>query len=246
MGLLQSLLKPQLRKPSPVPAQLPKIGAPTAAEICQFSQPAAGAAQLLTPQQTPSQYLSALQDKQMGEDMVKTLAHGMPDREGVWWASQCAQKVSDRLPPADVAAMQAAQVWAKTPTPANQAAAAAAAAKTDFQGPGAWAAQGAAWAQPIFPAAAPAGTAAAPRLAPHAVAGSVLLSAATAANPEAAIPKVQSPALQTPAETQVATLAAAQPAAPAMSPAQQAQAFRAQHPFIALGMDVASGKNTWA
>jgi hypothetical protein len=256
MALFKNLFKRQAPRPAspqpaqypPVPTQLPRIAAPRAALIAQTSNPSPAAQQILAanPQQTPAQYLSTLQERQMGEEMVKTVAHGMPDREGVWWASHCAGEVSDKLAPADVEAMQAAQAWAKNPTPATQAAAAAAAAKTDFQGPGAWAAQGAAWAQPTVPAATPAGTATAPRLAPHAVAGSVLLSAAMAATPQAAVPKVQTPALQAPAATQAPTSAAAQPAAPALSPAQQAQTFRAQHPFIALGLDVASGKNTWA
>jgi len=254
MGLFQNLFKPQAAKPqpapvAPVPAQLPKITAPTAAQIAQSAQPSPAAQQLLTPQQTPSQYLSALQEKQMGEDMVKTMAHGMPDREGVHWATQSVQKVSDKLPPEDVQAMQAAQTWVKNPTDANQAAAAAAAANTNYQGPGAWAAQAAAWAQPATPTAAPAGAAAAPRLAPNAVAGAVLMSAAIAARPELAAPKVQMPTMQAPtlaAPTLAAPEVAAPQAIPIVPPQVQTQTFREQHPFIALGMDVASGKNTWA
>ena len=112
----------------PVPQQLPKIAAPTAAQIAQTSNPSPAAQQILAanPQQTPPQYLAALQEKQQGGDMVNTLSHGMSDRDGVKWAAQSAGKVSDKLPPHEVNAMKAAQAWANNPTAENQAAAAAA------------------------------------------------------------------------------------------------------------------------
>ncbi len=250
MNFFKNLLKPSPPPPPPppppVPLQLPKITSPTAAQIAQSSQPSPAALQLLTPQQTPSQYLSVLQEKQMGDEMVKTMAHGLPDREGVMWAAQSAGKVADKLPPADAQAMEAAQVWAKNPTTPNQAAAAAAAAKTDYRGPGALAAQGAAWAQPAMPVAVPAGAPPAPRLTPHAVAGAVLLASAIAANPKLAAPKIQAPALALP------TLEVPQLAMPTLGPPPtippevQAQTFRAQHPFIAMGLDIASGKTPLA
>lgn len=185
----------------------------------------------------------------MGGEMVKTMAHGMPDREGVHWAAQSAAKVSDKLPPSDVHAMQAAQTWVKSPTEANKAAAGAAAAKTDFKGPGAWAAQGAAWSQPATPAASGAGTAAAaaaPRLTPHAVNASVMLASSIHANPAVAAPALKAPVLQAPTLA-APTLQAPQVAAPdvpppTVPPAVQAQAFKQQHPFIAMGLDIASGK----
>src|SRR5881394_3999947 len=127
MALFQNLFKPPPPKPAPVPPHLPTITAPTAAQIAQTSHPSPEAQAILqaNPQQTPAQYLGALQEKQMGGEMVKTLAHGMPDREGVHWAAQSAEKVSDKLPASDAHAMKAAQAWAKNPTPENKAAAAA-------------------------------------------------------------------------------------------------------------------------
>jgi hypothetical protein len=261
MGLFQNLFKPatpavstpklQPAQFAPVPTQLPKITAPTAAQIAQEANPSPAAKALLTPQQTPPQYLSALQEKHMGDDMVKTMAHGMPDREGVHWAAQSAQQVSGKLPPADAKAMEAAQSWVKNPTEANQTAAAAAAAKTDYRGPGAWAAQGAAWAQPSGAGGAQAGAAAVPRLTPHAVSGAVLSAAAIKANPALALPAVQAPTLQAPTlavpALQTPQIAMAAPQAPAVvPPAVQAETFKQQHPFIKLGLDIASGKNTWA
>jgi hypothetical protein len=233
-----------------VPAHLPKITAPTAAQIAKHSDPSPAAKGLLTPQQTPSQYLSALQEKHMGTDMVKTMAHGMPDREGVHWASQSAEKVSDKLPAHDVTAMKAAQAWVKNPTPANQTAAGAAAAKANYSGPGALAAQGAAWAKPAQPATGGAAAAAAPRLTPHAVSGAVLMAAAIKANPAVAAPAVAAPALKAPQAPTLAAPSLQKPQAPGapQAPAQvppevQAHTFKQQHPFIALGLDIASGKN---
>jgi hypothetical protein len=252
MALFQNLFKPQPPKPppfqpAPVPAQLPKITAPTAAQIAQTSQPSPAAQQILAanPQQTPSQYLGALEEKQMGPDMTKTLAHGMPDREGVHWAAQSAEKVSDKLPPQEVQGMKAAQAWANNPTAETKAAAAAAAEQGGCRGPGSLAAQGAAWSQPSTPAAA--GAAAAPRLTPDAVSGSVLMSAGVQANPAVTVPTMTAPVAQAPAlaapALQTPQLAAAAPQAPALVPPEvQAQTFQQQHPFIKLGLDIASGK----
>src|SRR5215831_17760878 len=126
MAFFKNLFKPQPAAPAPpppVPTQLPKISNPSAADLAQQSQPSPAAQKLLTPQQTPAQHLQAMQDQHLGSDMVKTLAHGMPDREGVHWATQSADTVSSKLPAHEVQGLKAAQAWVKNPTPANQAAA---------------------------------------------------------------------------------------------------------------------------
>lgn len=168
----------------PVPETLPKIPARTAAAICKECKPGSAALALLTPEQTPAQFLSLLQERQMAEAMVKVLAQGLPDREGVAWAVQCVLKVAEKLPPADLNALKAAQAWVKEPTLQRQKAAAIAAERTDFQGPGAWAAQAAAYAQGggLRPAS-PAGPIP-PRLTPHAVGGAVALAISVVASPE--------------------------------------------------------------
>jgi hypothetical protein len=234
----------------PIPPQLPNITAPTAAQITQTSNPSPAAQQILAanPNQTPSQYLGALQQKNLGGDMVSTLAHGLPDKEGVSWATQSADKVSTSLPPTDVQANAAAKAWAANPTSANQAAASAAAANTNMQGPGALAAQGAAWAQPSTPAtSAAAGAPATPRLTPHAVAGSVLLSSAVAANPKLAAAQNAAPSTQVPqvpTAPAIPQMAMSMPAAPAptVPPAVQAKTFQQQYPFIAIGLAIAGKK----
>lgn len=242
---------PKARSYPAVPQGLPKIQASTAAGIAQQSNPSAPAQQLLAanPKQTPAQYLSTLQEHKLGDDMVKTMAHGMPDREGVHWAAQSASQVSDKLPPHEVQATKAAQAWANNPTPQNQSAAAAAAAQGGCRGPGSMAAQGAAWAQPSKPASP--GAAAAPRLAPHAVAGSVLMSSAVKADPALTVPAMSAPAIQAPTlaapkppqAPQPPQAPAATPQAPAVVPPNvQAMTFDQQHPFIKMGLDIASGK----
>jgi hypothetical protein len=248
MGLFGKLFKPATPgapppKPvqyPPVPSSLPKIKAPTAAQIAPHSNPSPAAQQILAanPKQTPAQYLSSLQQHQMGDEMVKTLAHGLPDRDGVHWAAQSAAKVSDKLPPPEVKAMNAAQAWAKSPTPENQAAAAMAAEQGGCRGPGSMAAQAAAWANP-----APGQ----PRLAPHAVTGAVLMAPAVQTNPALAAPALAAPSVQPPALAAPALPApSAPPAAPEIPPVVppeiQAMKFEQQHPFIKMGLDIASGQ----
>ena len=177
---------------APVPPELPRISERSAAELCKECKPDPAALQLLNPQQTPAQFLAVLQERNLGSDMVKVLAQGLPDREGVAWAVRCALKVADKLPPADALAMQAAQAWVEAPTAERQVAAAAAAERAELQGPGAWAAQAAAWVKTDVPTPvqSPVQDSAASekpesqRLAPQAVSAAVLLSATILARPQ--------------------------------------------------------------
>jgi len=236
MSLFQNLFgssapKPPLEPVVSVPTHLPKIKAPTAAQVCEQYKPEPPAQQLLTPQQTPAQYLNLLEKKQLSEESVKLLAYGLPERESVWWATQCAQKVSSPLNLPDEAAIKAADAWVKNPSELTKKAAADAAAKTDFQTPGAWAAQAAAWSKPtptVVPAqdygrpqnptgwampAAPVADGPAdplePRLAPHAVVGAVMLAIAVKLNKIPAVPKSEVPKLEAPnAKAEASKLAA--------------------------------------
>ena len=240
MSLFGSLFQAPL---APVPVQLGKISAPTAIQIAQASQPGPEALQLLTPQQSPSEYLAVLQEKQMGAEMVKTMAHGLSDREGVMWAAKSAGKVSEHLPEEEIQAMQAAQAWAQNPSEPARAAAEAAVAKTNLQGPGAWAAQAAAWSKADAQPSA--------RLTPHAVSAAVMMASAIAAFPKHAAPKAKTPTLALPvqevtprevvAQEAVALVAPQAGPAPVIPPKVQAKTFRAQHPFIAMGLEIATG-----
>jgi hypothetical protein len=221
-----------------------KIKSPTAAEVAGKYKPHPEAKALLQPTHTPTQYAAALQKGSFSQDHIHFLAHGMPERESVGWACKSSAKVSDKLEPADKTALQSAQAWVKNPTPANQSAAAAAAAKTNFQGPGAWAAQGAAWAKTPGAPASPA----APNLTGHAVAGSVMLAAAISA-PKA--PVLKAPTLQVPAVPKAPTLQApkfAVPKLPTLAPPpppslpQRTATAKIHQPFIDMGHGIASGK----
>src|SRR6476620_2039988 len=145
---------PTLPGTKPV-VQLPKINA-TGPELAAKSNLSPAAKALAKPGQSPGEYVHALEENKMPVDAASALAHGMPERESVWWACQSSQKVGDKLNPEEHAATKAAENWVKNPTPQTKAAAAAAASKTDYKGPGGWAAQAAAWSKDGPAAGAPA------------------------------------------------------------------------------------------
>ncbi len=252
-------------KPAP---PLPHLTTPSATELAAKAKSPPAAQALLKPGMSSSEYVHALEQHKMPLDAVHALAHGMPERHAVWWAAQSSQKVAGKLNPQELAANQAAEAWVKNPTAANQAAAAAAAGKTDFKGPGGWAAQAAAWSKPPVPQAPAVGGAAPalnapnapkpPALAPAAVAGAVLLAAGLSSRPamslpqkpdlklpKLAVPKVAAPKIEAPkvAAPKIAAPAVTPPAVPAVD---QTKLVQPLHPFTALGKDIASGKNTWS
>jgi hypothetical protein len=229
--------------PKPVVEPLPKITAPPA-DVCKKFNPTPQSQALLKPNQSAGEYVGALEQNQMSGDAINTLAHGMPERESVWWACESSKKVAGQMQPSDQAAMQAAEAWVKNPTPDMQAQAAAAAAKTDYQGPGAWAAQGAAWAQPQPTVAAPGVTPPA-GLTGKAVAGSVMLSSAMAGGAYKPAP-VNIPQTPVPENPTLPQMVAPELQQPQLSAPEQAQAYKTHQPFIQLGKDVAAGRNTWA
>lgn len=256
----------------------PKITAPTATEVCSKFKPSPAAHALLKPTQTPAEYLNTLEQHKQSMDAVNVLSHGMPERESVWWACQSSRQVETKLNPADKSALSAAESWVKNPTAQTKAAAAAAASKTDYTGPGAWAAQAAAWSQPpnlnaVVPTlaapavpkvAAPAvpsmGAVAVPKLAAPAIAmptmpaltapavsGSVLLAAGLVNRPAMSAlpkPKLQVPTVAMP-KLQAPTLSAPSLTPPQIPPVDLDKQADMLHPFINLGKDVASGKNSW-
>jgi hypothetical protein len=128
-----------------ISAPLIKIAAPTAAHLTKGLTPSPQAAALIKPEMTPTQYVGALEQNKLTGDAIQTLAHGMPERESVWYACQSSQRVAGQMTPADQSALKAAEAWVKNPNPATQAQAATAASAANYNGPGAWAAQAAAW-----------------------------------------------------------------------------------------------------
>ena len=220
----------------------------------EYLSPAAQAK--VQPGQTPCQQSKALNKEGLSTDAVKSLAHGLPEKDSIKWASASAEKVSNPAHQADCQAIQAAKAYCQNPNPDTQKAAALAAANTDHQTPGAWAAQSAAWAG------------AGGGLSAHAVTGAVLLAAAAGGKP---IPPPGAPGLGAP-KLDVPTLAAqvAQPKAPrfqlpffkkpvppelpkpevaipgpdglTLTPSQRAEMTKNCDPYLQLGCDIGHGK----
>lgn len=182
----------------------------------------------------------------MSGDAIKGLSHGMSERDSVWYATQSSRRVEPMMSPADKTAMKAAEDWAKDPSPANQTRAAAAAAATDYSGPGAWAAQGAAWSKET-PGGIVAGT---PGLTPHATSGSVQLASAMEAKGAAIeVPKPpEAPEVPTlpeqPAVPKLAMPEAPKVEVPLPPPEANVATAKAQQPYVDLGKDIAAGKNS--
>ena len=211
------------------------------------------AREIVKPGQTPCEQAKALNSQHLSPDAVKSLANGLPERDAVKWAGASAEKVANPAHVPDSQAIQAAKAWTQNPTPANQQAAALAASKTDYQTPGAWAAQAAAWAGKGG------------GLTPHAVAGSVLLAAAQGGKPISP-PGVSAPSLDTPKLAMEAVKPKApgfqwpflkKPAVPVpevpqvavpgpdglvITPAQRAEMAKNCNPFLNLGCDIGQGR----
>jgi len=229
---------------TPAPAVLIR----PAADILKSFTPSPAGKALLGVGASAAQYLAALQQNHQSADAVQLLAHGLPERDATGWAVQSAQQVRSKLTPADAKALDAADLWVKQPTAANQKAAAQAAATAGLHGPGAWAAQAAAWAAPVRPqpaAALPPAPLAVtpPLLVPKAVAGAVQLSAALAAGHTLPpVPDMQKLSLPVPAKPTLPPPVTA----PAVNPAQQAQAAKALQPFVVLGQQISAGQKSWS
>jgi hypothetical protein len=211
------------------------------------------AQQVVKPGMTPCQQAQALNQKQLSSDAVKSLAHGLPEQKSVQWAAASAEKVSNPAHKPDFEAIQAAKAWSQNPTPENQKAAALVAAKTDHKTPGAWAAQGAAWAG------------SGKGLTGHATSGAVMLAAAQGGKPISP-PGVAAPKLEVPKVPEIAKPAAPtfhlpffkKPAAPplpqapqvptqgpdglTLTPPQRAEMAKNTDPFLKLGCDIGSGR----
>jgi hypothetical protein len=162
---------------------------------------------LLRPGLTPRDYLDGLTAAGQHVAAVRLLAWALGRREAVWWAGLCAREALDEKdPPAERAAVEAAQKWAAAPTEENRRLAEAAAAAADYGTPGGCAAVAAFWSGgSLAPAKLPA-VAPPEHLLPGAVANGVTLAGVK------------------------------------RDPGKAAERYRR---FLALGLEVAEGKNRW-
>jgi Family of unknown function (DUF6931) len=228
---------------------LPKLTTASAADLAAKAGVHPTSKALLKPGMTSGEYVHTLEKNKQALDATKTLAHGMSERDAVWWASQSSRKVADKLNPQETAATQAAEAWVKNPCEATKAAAAEAAGKTDFKGPAGWAAQAAAWSQNSPPSDGPTAVPSTPPLTAAAVTGAVLLASGLLNRPP--MPSPQKPDWQTqpapvpkrdiPFATQTAAPTPTEPPS-----VDQSKLAKPLQQFIALGKDIASGRNSWA
>jgi hypothetical protein len=160
---------------------LTKITAKTAAEVCKNFALTDEAKTLLRDGLTPAQFVDILISKQYFPDAVRFLAHALPKREGVWWASLCARAAAGPSPPSKIAAaLQAAEKWTVDPSEENRRAAMPAAEAAEFKTPAGCAAVAAFWsggslAPPNAPVVPPS-----EYLTAHGISGAVMLAAVQA------------------------------------------------------------------
>ena len=220
-----------------VPSVLPNLQARTAADIV-------GKAGLTVPvgapdpaTQSPAQFLShKLNTEQDMLGVTQGLAHGLPEKSGLQWATDSAKLVENKLPPAQKEALTAAQAFQTRPCLANREAAALAAEKAGPHGPGGLAAKAASFASvPDGPAIPGAGT-----LVPACVAGAVVTAVALSPPSAPKLPEMPpAPKMDLAAPTlpkQLAPTALPLPGSPAA--VKNAAAFK---PFIDRGLALAAG-----
>jgi hypothetical protein len=211
--------------------ELPKITAPSAAEICEKSKPSAEGKALLKPGMKPAEYQHALEKNKMSVDSVHFLAHGLPAKDSICWDCQSCRLVAPKLTMPDLDALKFTEAWLKNPIPALLAPISLSLGKVDFTGPGGWAAQAAMWM-------------ALPALCAAAVAGAILLSGGLkvgVAMPPIPKPKLELPMLPFPPELLLQFQKPQIPPIPPIPVLNQPNLMKLLLPFIDIGKGVAIG-----
>jgi hypothetical protein len=216
--------------PKPV-VELPKITAPTAAEICEKSKPSTEGKALLTPGMKPAEFQHALEKNKMSVDSVHFLAHGLPAKDAICWACQGCALVRPKLSIPELDALKFTEAWLKNPIPDLLASISLSLGKVDFTGPGSWAAQAAMWI-------------ALPSLCAAAVVGAILLAAGLkvgVAMPPIPKPKLQVPMIPFPPEVLLQFQKPQLPPIPPIPVLDQPKLMKLLLPFIDIGKGVAIG-----
>lgn len=205
---------------------LPKITAPTAAAVCEKSQPSPEGKALLTPDMKPAEYQKSLESKKLGVDSVHFLAHGLPPKDAICWGAQSCRLVAPKLSMPEMNMLNALEAWLKNPTPALLASISGCIPKIDFTGPAGWCGQAALWMGM-------------PALAAAAIAGAILLAAGL----KVPMPPIPKPKLEVPLVplTPEMLLKFPIPPIPPIPQLDQAKLMKILLPFIDLGKGVALG-----
>ena len=219
-----------------VPPTLPNLQARTAADLVAKAglTPPAGAPAPST--QTVAQFLNHKLNTE--HDMLgatQAIAHGLPQKAGLQWATDSAKRVENKLPPAQKSAIAAAEAFQSSPSPATRAAAAAAAESAGSHGPGGLAAKAASLAAVPGVASPPGGD----QLLPVCVTGAVVTAVALSSPRAPELPDAPTiPKLEINAPALVAQPAVPLPQPDSAAAAKNAAAFK---PFIDRGLSLAAG-----
>jgi len=188
---------PKAEKPPEfeVPSELPNLEKDSSEEAIQKMELPADVKQTMTQEDSPSSFLgNLLKDPQFAALSINYLAHGLDKKSALMWAASSASLGYEKwaennpespVPQEETAAIAATQAYLSEPTPEAALVANEAAQSAGHGGPGAWAAQGAAWdGESSQPGGEEQGD-----LVGKAVEGAVLLASALAA-PDVEDPKV--------------------------------------------------------
>lgn len=91
----------------------------TAADVCQLFRLSEAGRLLMSDGDTPQSFFGRLRDAGQLADARRLLAHCLPPRRAVWWASLCLQESLRHKPfinPLETAAYEAALKWLVEPT----------------------------------------------------------------------------------------------------------------------------------
>lgn len=153
-----------------------KINAKTAQELTtHYDSIEEDAFELLTPEQTPYEYLNTLMSKEYFADSIVFLAHALPKREAIWWACLCSKAVTNKNTRADdLASLTMAEKWVYEPDEKKRRMCGTLAEKGEYKSAQNWAAAAVFWSGGSItredePALEPA-----PYLYAHAVTGAIL------------------------------------------------------------------------
>lgn len=152
----------------------------TAAEILSKLDASAEAKALLVPDARSSDYVSLLVEKELWTDATGFVAQWLPPHDAVAWACEATREALGEAPPAERAALEAAERWVATRDEKDRRAAAEAAERLGHRSASAMAAAAAGWTGgSLSPADLPA-VAPPPGLAGKGASAAVLLAAAAA------------------------------------------------------------------
>lgn len=139
-------------KPNPAAAVKPVPTAPSPKsliEICQHLEFDTAVIELVTdPNMEPRAFIQFLADQRQSVPALRLRAYLLPQRDIVAWGSRCMREsMADQLTENDIAALDAADQWAKTGSEIDRRKAEAAAEATHYETAAAWIALAAFWAE---------------------------------------------------------------------------------------------------